>query len=1394
MTDPSALALYGCYAFALAEGIEEYMEKRYRPLLEFLEAEEEKNNNRLQTLPQLFAVLQVPSRVLEKLVFVVDTFRARVLGSSSSSVGNNCTTTGNGDGQEGRNNNKPSFFGSTRGACSPVDEHDISSSPGGCGNNRNHAHFNLLDFVYAEGEKLRCAETRAVFGILVKRLATAFVQQLSAWCVHGVLHDPFSEFVIEKKKGSLVVENGDDVASSSMLNHLHHPGSSKAYGFDLSDGIDYAPDLEYDLDNADLHCHSLSRAHDPFDTFGALAGQDQSGLYGSTNKPSHLLSPAYARKLWLRQFDLNLGKLPNCFCPKIDAIDFGERILFLGKAVRALLLSHAGLTNEEKKQCFDKLYELILAVTRSFPALKPFDEKRMSDSTELQLLGATTTAPSFSDMSSANAKTSCSAPPVWVMEGTLNFLRQLIGRKLRRLVLNFDFYDRPEQSFSSSGTADTSGEGGELSASRTTSSLLQHFFDLKGFFGCAFGSFYQTFLDQGHELFLNPPNHVSAEVDLNQNAFAVAKQVESYGLAGSSSGGAVFPQDLAMDEDQDRKRAGGQQQSSGGKNSGTTSTVSRALQSRYDSRLAWSSDQLLLMSSSSSRTGEQLYEQKSNRNFSQQNKFSLDPQKMHRFQARLLNRGFFFKDFLEAGQLVQVIGSRPAEPIGARVAADGTLELVLEDKLRSTKTYCSPADLEGEAGGVLFSSIGKNYSNPRRPSPELNMVWATARQVIAEPWKTSFVLQICRPEDGAARTRKNPARISETFYNKDQTGSPMESPPHLTRFAVVYQASDDPTLVLKENRVEQALREEIRNVHGEGDLFFNVNENYRGTGAGAPDHRLPSVTEKLLYRNAFWVEFVVLNNKQIGCRASVKRSRGCGSNSARFGYESTAAEAASFPSRMNLHKEDDKHYTSDGNKDRSAREDTATLVEQEYLNLVCQGFQFKNLNHSLSEATLRGAAVTSNRFDYDDEASQMFGGERNNFDLGINNNTTTTSHGFDGGQVPLEIEIEYDGDRLAVVLQQAHGSSTSKASLHPHLPPTTAKASTNNYRTILYEVNDVDLYSEIGPDPLGCGYLGIVAIEDRQLSCSSAYSPVEKAAISAAPDHEVSSNKPNAFLRLKSWRHRAGGTSDDMNLVIDPWHRDLSIAFDVPWPLSLIISYENLAAYNRLFRLLFAYKRALYGLSRIWLVRELNAHRKNFPTSTCIAGGVNSHSAAQQQGYHHDYGTYRARNKNQFELSNRSRRNHHFRHRLYFFVTQILQYFQQDVLEASFQNLVDAVEADNDFEDLQFAHQQFLSHVLADCFLLNTDQSVLKCLLSIVSISNRFVRIGNTSNQATRAAPSSAQYLLMEQRLEAKLESEFDMVVQELFSLLKKLDTSSLQSLLLRLDYNQFQQGGTERD
>eukprot|EP00913_Durusdinium_trenchii_P026345 g24720.t1 len=152
---------------------------------------------------------------------------------------------------------------------------------------------------------------------------------------------------------------------------------------------------------------------------------------------------------------------------------------------------------------------------------------------------------------------------------------------------------------------------------------------------------------------------------------------------------------------------------------------------------------------------------------------------------------------------------------------------------------------------------------------------------------------------------------------------------------------------------------------------------------------------------------------------------------------------------------------------------------------------------------------------------------------------------------------------------------------------------------------------------------------------------------------ELAHNEP--FVRIMTWRHQTKERLDFEEQTAMVTFSDLTLSYQVPWPLPLIITQSCLQRYNRFFQQLLTYRRTALDLQRFRL------------------DGTSSVETARARWA--------------------------FKAQLQFFWSQVLQYFLQDVVEASHQKLMDAVAASQTFDEVTRAHEEFMSTVSTHLFL-----------------------------------------------------------------------------------------------
>ncbi|CAE8730157.1 unnamed protein product [Polarella glacialis] len=199
---------------------------------------------------------------------------------------------------------------------------------------------------------------------------------------------------------------------------------------------------------------------------------------------------------------------------------------------------------------------------------------------------------------------------------------------------------------------------------------------------------------------------------------------------------------------------------------------------------------------------------------------------------------------------------------------------------------------------------------------------------------------------------------------------------------------------------------------------------------------------------------------------------------------------------------------------------------------------------------------------------------------------------------------------------------------------------------------EMDIGASMSLD-LGCAYAGFCLVpldyKHRLVSAKGARSAPAKDVYYSSRDRPVS---------IVSWRHNeprsskaaveaisAGkpidveATDVEETVGSGAWFSCLGLSYRVPWPLPLVITQHCLERYNRLFRLLLAFRHAHLELQHVELPR------KDLQSAWALRSQIS------------------------------------------YFVSQVLQYFQQDVIEAAHRKLLQSVESSKSFDDVTEAHE-----------------------------------------------------------------------------------------------------------
>lgn len=307
---------------------------------------------------------------------------------------------------------------------------------------------------------------------------------------------------------------------------------------------------------------------------------------------------------------------------------------------------------------------------------------------------------------------------------------------------------------------------------------------------------------------------------------------------------------------------------------------------------------------------------------------------------------------------------------------------------------------------------------------------------------------------------------------------------------------------------------------------------------------------------------------------------------------------------------------------------------------------------------------------------------------------------------------------------------------------------------------EVDL-SEVLSLDLGSAYLGLclMPLDHRHRLVGAAAGPTAGARY-ASRDRPVS---------ITSWSHEVHSRGDaagspkagerrgvaEQGFALDVWFSSMELSYRVPWPLPLVITQSSLEQYNSLFKLLLAFRHVHLELQELVL-----------PRTDLLPWALRAELA--------------------------------------FFVSQVLQYFQQDVIEAAHRKLLHTVDKSRDFDLVVCAHEDFLASVTAHCFLRTPE--LHDALMAALRVAALFCRLAATpmpaaaSATATGAAGRSRLPSVLGSRAAElrRLQAEFLNTVRSVLRMMNSMHKlgmhTQLSQLLLRLDYNGYFSGDAAGD
>eukprot|EP00941_MAST-03F_sp_MAST-3F-sp1_P005147 g5147.t1 len=234
---------------------------------------------------------------------------------------------------------------------------------------------------------------------------------------------------------------------------------------------------------------------------------------------------------------------------------------------------------------------------------------------------------------------------------------------------------------------------------------------------------------------------------------------------------------------------------------------------------------------------------------------------------------------------------------------------------------------------------------------------------------------------------------------------------------------------------------------------------------------------------------------------------------------------------------------------------------------------------------------------------------------------------------------------------------------------------------------------------------------------------------------------PEDLLRIFSWRFRAAPLGGSKALPGDVW-QELSLSYEVQWPLQLVITQESLEQYNSIFQFLLTTKRVSAELQLAWV--NLNATR-----------------------YRLSSGKSRQMLMRLWLL----------RSQMAFLVENLQFYLQEDVIDVQFSEMQKSIKEAIDFDTVVRAHQCFLENVISQSFL-----SVKIIRVGLHDVLRTCLAFGDLITRFTGRKDVSLTDISKEDV--DKIEKAFQSTSAFLVTMLTRSRVHA--ALVLRLDFNNF--------
>ncbi|KAK1937538.1 hypothetical protein X943_002684 [Babesia divergens] len=256
----------------------------------------------------------------------------------------------------------------------------------------------------------------------------------------------------------------------------------------------------------------------------------------------------------------------------------------------------------------------------------------------------------------------------------------------------------------------------------------------------------------------------------------------------------------------------------------------------------------------------------------------------------------------------------------------------------------------------------------------------------------------------------------------------------------------------------------------------------------------------------------------------------------------------------------------------------------------------------------------------------------------------------------------------------------------------------NSGNSLILETDVIDATQTLHHD-FGDAYIGIVSSPFETLNASS----------------KIDVSKKNSAVRVSRWDFAGSVSKYDMlplgdketQLGQESFQNELpdlktvkfesglndwmysTLAYRCSWPISILLDLPTMLCYNSIFQFMFLLRRCTYGLEMLCHIhprmRRLGSENRVSP------------------------------------LPDICRRASCIRWRMYLFMTSILSYIQQCVVEKHYVKLRNCATQSESFQVIKAAHDQYLENIAVNCFL--DEDAVIQPLLRCMDVSMKFATL-----------------------------------------------------------------------